>query len=921
MAEHSPKVEARARASENLAALGFEGLLMELDSLRARLLDQHRRELDDQRRESEAVNVSEKLSVLESEQSRSEVVAEQSCLPEGPEQVPTSGRLSLVTPEASESAASSCPTFSVLESWVSVVPICHLADPQEASLEPRRITSSSRTFEELTDCDVVVFRSSGFVSEWLMVHPSRWLGTLWSFLSLLLIAYDTITVPLYTFYSFSRVPGLIVFFDWVARFFWTFDIPLSFVTGFHKEGSIEMRPKLVALAYLHSWFCFDVLILMSDWLVVSQKDSTALTAIPVMRALRFVRVLRLLRLGRLSHMLNDMLQYASDGLTIVVNILMLTAGLCVGIHIIACIWYGVGQASSSGWVSNEALMESAALSEQYIFSVHWVITQLHGTSLTPPQTFLEISFQGLVLLGAHAFVAFFIANMTQAMICLTDTQNLQMQQASRRYLRRRRISPTLSYQLRLHFGKPTGRALQDVMDVENKMVQALPQVLQQKLYEEVRFPLLKLVPLFRRDGLSNDRLLRQLCCKAMSGISLISGELVFGLGDSCKRMLVVESGTSAYVKLNRSADSYPAMGRTLTNYIRGREQEGSDMRQVMRHRGQHISEAALWTQWTNQGEFFAEGDCTMLVMDNGDFASIVSAYEFTRVFALKYASCFVSWLNDRAREFLHSDVMETPKHLIQDYLQEMADDSAFAFISHFKEEAGSDAALIEEGMRRIIKENPTHPAFNLRRPIFLDSNDLEEMAQIPVMIRGSHNVVLLLTDNVLTRPWVLIEIVTALRAKLPIHLVSIQRPGVDFKFPSEDAIKRLAAGVGLSPSAQAVLRAEGITADDLTLLGNAFHRIALPFSPHKSAAVREAELLDIMNRCEMSGTNGSKIPFRRPASMGHPDFSSTGSRAISFVPRSSSGSRLTGSMTLGSSSTSIAEAGFVGHAESPRVEL
>eukprot|EP00959_Pyramimonas_sp_CCMP1952_P344072 7206610-Pyramimonas_sp.AAC.1 len=88
---------------------------------------------------------------------------------------------------------------------------------------------------------------------------------------------------------------------------------------------------------------------MSDWLVVSQKDSTALTAIPVMRALRFVRVLRLLRLGRLSHMLNDMLQYASDGLTIVVNILKLTAGLCVGIHIIACIWYGVGQASSSGF--------------------------------------------------------------------------------------------------------------------------------------------------------------------------------------------------------------------------------------------------------------------------------------------------------------------------------------------------------------------------------------------------------------------------------------------------------------------------------------------------------------------------------------------------------------------------------------------
>ncbi|CAK0818303.1 unnamed protein product [Prorocentrum cordatum] len=145
--------------------------------------------------------------------------------------------MSLGTLETSEAAASSCPNFSVLESWASVVPIFHLADPQEASLEPRKrqrlsqsmgssvsfgafdsINSSSKIFEELTYCDVVVFRSSGFVSERLMVHPSLWLGTLWSFLSLLLIAYDTITVPLYTFYSFSRVPGLIVFFDLVARF-------------------------------------------------------------------------------------------------------------------------------------------------------------------------------------------------------------------------------------------------------------------------------------------------------------------------------------------------------------------------------------------------------------------------------------------------------------------------------------------------------------------------------------------------------------------------------------------------------------------------------------------------------------------------------------------------------------------------------
>jgi hypothetical protein len=411
--------------------------------------------------------------------------------------------------------------------------------------------------------------------------------------------------------------------------------------------------------------------------------------------------------------------------------------------------------------------------------------------------------------------------------------------------------------------------MHDAMEVENKLFESLPLGLQQQLFEEVRLPLLKPVPLFRRDGLSDHRLLRQLCCRAISGVSLVSGELVFSLGDSCKRMLVVESGIGVYVKLKRSCEHYTSRGKTLTKYQKPsykRTDSEEKAEYVVRQRGQHISEAALWTRWTNQGELFSEGDCTMLVLDNGDFASVVSEYEFTRIFALKYACCFVSWLNDRAREHLQSDVMDTPKHLINEYTQKIAENSPFIFISHFKEEAGSDAALIEEGMRRIIKETPAHPAFNLARPIFLDSNDLEEVDQIPSMIRSSHNVVLLLTDNVLTRPWVLIEIVTALRAGVPIHPVMIQRPGVDFKFPSEDSIDRLAAGVGLSPSALALLRAEGITAEDLKLLGNAFHRIALPFSPHKSANVREAELLDIMNRCELSG---SEISFHRLSNAKH----------------------------------------------------
>ncbi|CAK0884363.1 unnamed protein product [Prorocentrum cordatum] len=821
-------------------APGFEGLLQEaLEALRLQLLERHRQELEDQRRQAEVGRGARRQSTADSE---GDV-----CWPDAASSG-SGGALSLVAAEEAEissvpsgydgrapTAQAPRPHYVILESWVSAVPVSQLAavgsggEPLQAplgrknasmsgrarktaslgrarrtaSIEHRASGASSAKADEEDDreSNFLVFESRGFVSRWFMVHPDRWRLTVWNWLSLWMVFYDVTTVPLYTFYTFGHLPNEIVLLDWLARVFWTLDIPLSFTTGFYKEGYIEMRPKVVARAYVRSWLPFDILVVLSDWLAIALEDNLTLAAMPVLRLLRFVRMFRLLRLSRLSHMISEIMLFVPEGFTIVVRIAKFTINLCIGIHVVACMWYGVGRSSSSGWVSQEPLLESSVLSEQYIFSVHWVISQLHGTSFTRPQTFLEISFQSLVLLGAHAFVAVFVASLTQAMMAITDTQRVQMQQVCRRYLRRRHISPALSYQVAAHFGGSSQRMGHSSAEVEDKLVESMPLVLQLQLYEEVRMPLLRLVPLFRREGLSNHRLLRELCCKAISGISLVSGELVFGLGDSCKRMIVVESGSGVYMKLNGSSLCVHAFGKTLTNYVR-EEAEESDVKHVVRQRGQHVSEAALWTQWVNRGEFFSEGDCTMLVLDHGGFASIVSAYESARIFALKYASCFVAWLNDVAGTSVASDVMEAPRNLLERYIEKVADDSALVFISHFKEEAGSDAALMEEGMRRIIKANPVHPSFNMKRPIFLDSNDLVETDHIQGIIRSSHNVVLLLTDNVLTRPWVLIEIVTALQAGVPVHLVMIHARAWTLSSPARTPY-------GASPRALASAPARG----------------------------------------------------------------------------------------------------------------
>merc|ERR1719253_2404772 len=69
--------------------------------------------------------------------------------------------------------------------------------------------------------------------------------------------------------------------------------------------------------------------------------------------------------------------------------------------------------------------------------------------------------------------------------------------------------------------------------------------------------------------------------------------------------------------------------------------------------------------------------------------------------------------------------------------------------------------------------------------VFLDSEDLTDLDKLVDRVTKSANLVVLLTTGVLTRPWCLIEIVAAVRSKVPLVPVKILKPGNDFEFPDE----------------------------------------------------------------------------------------------------------------------------------------
>ena len=137
-------------------------------------------------------------------------------------------------------------------------------------------------------------------------------------------------------------------------------------------------------------------------------------------------------------------------------------------------------------------------------------------------------------------------------------------------------------------------------------------------------------------------------------------------------------------------------------------------------------------------------------------------------------------------------------------------------------------------------------------PVFLDSENLTDLRGLEQHVVNTLNLVLLLTPGVLSRPWCLVEIVTAIRNGINIVPVDIQRPGLRFEFPKDDGFYKQQLQM-LSALDVDMIQAEGIEIGELdAAMRHVFKQIALPFSPHKSKGVRDAELADVLKRCSLA---------------------------------------------------------------------
>jgi hypothetical protein len=187
----------------------------------------------------------------------------------------------------------------------------------------------------------------------------------------------------------------------------------------------------------------------------------------------------------------------------------------------------------------------------------------------------------------------------------------------------------------------------------------------------------------------------------------------------------------------------------------------------------------------------------------------------------------------------------------EDLLQMHEENDHLIFLSHFKVEAGTEAALMRHELTELLQEGQGHlECGSFGVPVFLDSEDLANLDDLLGKVRNSRNLAILLTEKVLTRPWVLMEIVTAVRHGVEVLPVLLLRPENVFRYPDERFYQSLRKGTLLPKDTVTQLQEQGIDFEVLEhCLRTAFKRISISYSPHQAASIRKAELENVLKQC------------------------------------------------------------------------
>lgn len=505
-----------------------------------------------------------------------------------------------------------------------------------------------------------------------IVHPSSKGRLMWDLMAMIVLMYDLVMVPMQVFDmpESSALEALAI----VVSIYWTFDISANLVTAIYVSGRLVTKHTTIWKHYAKTWLAFDIFVVTTDWIALTESASSATDSresvsmargIRSGRVLRMLRFIRLLRIMKLKRILDDLRSHLNSAtLLFFVSIAQLFFFTMFLTHMLACLWYAIGDVQD-GWVVENGL-SGQPLGLTYLKSFQWSLSRLHPSTMRDNmnlKTDPERMFALLASFGALLFSALFISNTTNTMAKFSRLRKEKSQKltAIGEYCALHGIGTDLAVKLKKYIEREEERKRQ--AQAHETLGTILPSAMLRVLYHTSRSPILCEHTFFM--GLRQDHPGTEIdiCLHALKEMSYLAGDEIFETGYLSTRMYMVTIGQLIYrleesrratqrrssVSSGDSQEDRSLMGQ-LRRLVRPKTQQSKRAELgngwVELERGECLSEAALWVAiWHTTGGLRALTHCQLIAVSTEDLGKCLQQDEVALAEVIIYARKFVEDLN------------------------------------------------------------------------------------------------------------------------------------------------------------------------------------------------------------------------------------------------------------------------------------
>eukprot|EP00930_Biecheleria_cincta_P024670 TRINITY_DN17641_c1_g3_i1.p1 TRINITY_DN17641_c1_g3~~TRINITY_DN17641_c1_g3_i1.p1 ORF type:complete len:574 (-),score=81.98 TRINITY_DN17641_c1_g3_i1:163-1884(-) len=566
-----------------------------------------------------------------------------------------------------------------------------------------------------------------------------------------------------------------------------------------------------------------------------------------------LRMVRLLRAKRLLVKLGTLLSpFVHDRFLATFQLSKLVLMYLFFLHVVSCLWFWLRRKLNDerDWLLELGVRNADTL-HLYMLAFQWAVDFLCGGDSQVLQKQSDLALSSMLKLLGLAALSYLITSTIQICTLYNSSKCETIKQQCIAYLSKHNISRELSTNTLYYAGAMMEHVERKrELEAERALIDQMPRVLQLELKTESYAPVLCRQSFFMNIGAFDERVICNICDVAIKESPVMPYDIVFSTCTPANDIVFIVWGSLRYM-----CSPYSVQHFAGTPKLKGNGLATLGDAEIKVHKlsaGDHLCEAALFTRWTHTGKLISHSACMTLSLNPEICRQVVARSAQVHGAAQMYARACVNSLNESTRAWTDIDKFDYSfKHLRRwAPLDSTTEKQHIMFISHNKLEAGTEAVLMHEAVHRLLA---VQRGGGYSASVFLDCENLSDLGTIKEHVARTQNLLILLSPMLLFRPWCIIEIVAGVRHGINMVPVEIQRTGLKFEYPDEVFYSKLRGGRILDEQAMQLLNAEQISLSEVeTSIRRVFELIAVPFSPHKSSAVRDAEVRAVIDRCDLS---------------------------------------------------------------------